>query len=115
MIIDGASDPASGVLGWEEFLRGGEAVTDEQHAERGKAIEPDDLASIVYTSGTTGLPKGAMITHGNLLFTSWSVSESLHSEPDYDSFLFLPCYLSEQAAEADSDLCHSHFSLSFNQ
>jgi len=35
---------------------------------RGPRLDEDDLAVIAYTSGTTGVPKGAMITHGNLLF-----------------------------------------------
>lgn len=30
--------------------------------------EPDDLATLVYTSGTTGHPKGVMLTHGNLAY-----------------------------------------------
>lgn len=44
------------------------------------SVSPDDLATIVYTSGTTGVPKGAMITHGNIM----SVLRSLDSiEPRY--------------------------------
>jgi long-chain acyl-CoA synthetase len=90
VIIDGPSDSDNGVLGWEDFLRGGEAVSAELHEERGKAIRPDDLASIVYTSGTTGLPKGAMITHGNLLFTSDAARQCLQFEPHFCTLFFLP-------------------------
>ena len=42
----------------------------------GKSIRPDDLATIVYTSGTTGVPKGVMLTHGNLV-------SNLSYAPDY--------------------------------
>ena len=90
VIIDGASDPGNGVLDWEEFLQAGAAISDGQYEERGKAIQPDDAASIVYTSGTTGLPKGATITHGNLLFTSNAALQCLQFEPHYCTLFFLP-------------------------
>jgi long-chain acyl-CoA synthetase len=48
------------------------------------------VASLVYTSGTTGVPKGAMLTHENLVFTSWSALESLTIEPFFINFLYLP-------------------------
>ena len=54
------------------------------------SVTRDDLASLVYTSGTTGNPKGVMLSHGNLLFASGSVSESLPIEPHFETLLFLP-------------------------
>jgi long-chain acyl-CoA synthetase len=55
-----------------------------------KQVEPSDLATLVYTSGTTGPPKGAMITHANIMATMRSLTSLIDIRPD-DRFLsFLP-------------------------
>jgi long-chain acyl-CoA synthetase len=90
IIYDGESDPKNNVLSWDDFLAKSLSVTDEEAASRGEEIEAEDLASIVYTSGTTGVPKGAMITHRNLVFVSWSALQALSVEPHHVTLLFLP-------------------------
>jgi long-chain acyl-CoA synthetase len=54
---------ASGLRRWDELLAGGPQYSELPDAE----IEPDDDATIFYTSGTTGSPKGALGTHRNLV------------------------------------------------
>jgi long-chain acyl-CoA synthetase len=71
--------------------------------QRRSAIEPDAMATLVYTSGTTGPPKGAVITHRNVLATVRSISELVPAGPD-DRFLsFLP--LSHIAERIVSHFC----------
>ncbi len=57
-----------------------------------EAVTADDLATIVYTSGTTGLPKGAMITHGNIFWVVQSLDQIRpHFATDRDCTVpFLP-------------------------
>ena len=87
---DGQTDSANDVISWVDFLARADEIEDEHRELRGKEIQPDDLASLVYTSGTTGVPKGAMITHKNLIFTSWSAGQVLYLEPHFRTLLFLP-------------------------
>ncbi|MFC9821865.1 FadD3 family acyl-CoA ligase [Streptomyces erythrochromogenes] len=59
---------------WKDFLAGGDGVTAEAVRERAEAISPDAPSDIIFTSGTTGSPKGAVITHAQSLrcYDVWS-------------------------------------------
>ncbi|HEY6461921.1 MAG TPA: AMP-dependent synthetase/ligase [Polyangiaceae bacterium] len=58
--------------------------------ERIAAATPSDLATLVYTSGTTGPPKGAMLTHGNIVSEVDGLDGLLPLGPDDEQLLFLP-------------------------
>jgi long-chain acyl-CoA synthetase len=71
----------------------GVAVADEVLSTRCAAVSPQDPATIVYTSGTTGRPKGCVITHENLMFVTRTLAvttEPVPSEPGARTVLFLP-------------------------
>jgi long-chain acyl-CoA synthetase len=82
---------SEGALTLSQLKERGADVTDEQFDERAGAATEDDVATIVYTSGTTGPPKGCMLTHGNLRADVDGVARRVVFEPDDEViYIFLP-------------------------
>jgi len=67
-------EASDGTVSWAEWLAAGEKVAPAAAAARIGAVAPTDLSDIIFTSGTTGRPKGAMCTHSQTLrvFEAWS-------------------------------------------
>lgn len=60
VVFEGAR---TGEASWDEFLAAGESVSREDQAARESEIGPEDLSDLLFTSGTTGYPKGVMYRH----------------------------------------------------
>jgi len=80
-----ATTAGARAVGWADFLAEAERCEAEVAAGRTASISPEDLSDLVFTSGTTGHPKGAMTTHGQSLrtFATWSEVVGLRAGDRY--------------------------------
>jgi len=104
-----APQPPKAVMTWQTLRRLGRDNAEAHKstlAERVTATRPDDLASIVYTSGTTGPPKGVMQTHGNHIAAQASGQKSTPVQEGWVHLLFLP--LAHSFARLESFLGVNH-------
>jgi fatty-acyl-CoA synthase len=65
------------ILSWPEFLAGAAGAPEAEQSRRRSAVRAEDVVNIQYTSGTTGFPKGAMLTHRNLLLNAFHVGRCI--------------------------------------
>ncbi|MFL6969582.1 AMP-binding protein [Pseudomonas alvandae] len=91
-VISLDSQPPSGFLPWSQMAALGAAVSLGQLTERQGSLHFDQPVNIQYTSGTTGFPKGATLSHYNILNNGYMVGESLGLSVDDRLVIPVPLY-----------------------
>jgi acyl-CoA synthetase (AMP-forming)/AMP-acid ligase II len=86
VVVSGA--PADGAESWEQFLTLGENIDALTVERRSASVTPEDLSDILFSSGTTGQPKGAMCAHGQTL-RAYAVWNSLVGLKEGDRYLIV--------------------------
>ena len=78
-------DAPPGTVTWDDFITRGDVVTSEEAEDRAQQVEPGALSDILFTSGTTGNPKGVMCTHAQTLraYRDWSEVTGLREGDRY--------------------------------
>jgi fatty-acyl-CoA synthase len=75
-----------------DLVRQGGSVEDATLAARESACQPGDVVNVQYTSGTTGFPKGVMLSHANLLNNALALGDQLKLGPDDRTVLMVPLF-----------------------
>jgi long-chain acyl-CoA synthetase len=87
IVIEGEAPEA---ITLDHLRERGSEIPQDTVAERVQEVSPEDPATLVYTSGTTGPPKGCMLTHSNMLSTARMYSERLAIDETHSLYQFLP-------------------------
>lgn len=70
-----------GMYTWDDVLEMGEIIENQEFLGRQASLKPTDVVNMQYTSGTTGFPKGVMLTHINLVGNAYSIADCMSFGP----------------------------------
>ena len=99
-IINLEDEKFESLISWSEFLNAGQKENSQNNVNEKFNPEIDDVATILYTSGTTGKPKGVPLTHANFLHQITNLAYIADPEPGTSVLSVLPIWHSyERSAE----------------
>lgn len=87
------------VMSWEEFLKCGEKINENEIKKRADKVEPGNCSTLIYTSGTTGPPKAVMISHDNITWTTANIIEGGYMDLNHTDKVISYLPLSHIAAQ----------------
>ncbi len=77
VIYAGDGETPAGMFGWKGLYGMADAVPEEIFRALSDSIDPQDVANMQYTSGTTGFPKGVMLTHYNIVNNGMAIGDCM--------------------------------------
>jgi len=98
VVVDG--EPHGPLTTFDSLWDLGAAAADTELDAAQRAVKPDDVAYILYTSGTTSTPKGVQLAHGGLIENMWNIGERQHLTPSDRMWMGISLFWSFGCANA---------------
>ncbi|HDP23849.1 MAG TPA: AMP-binding protein [Deltaproteobacteria bacterium] len=92
VVYIGDREETPGMFSFDEVLEQGKTVTDAELTERERSIHFHDVVNMQYTSGTTGFPKGVMLTHYNIINNAQMVGDVMGMTSDDRLLIQVPLF-----------------------
>jgi len=92
IVISMTSSKAKGIYDWDDLGQLAQNITDDELLSRQADLDMDEPINIQYTSGTTGFPKGATLSHHNILNNGYFTAATMNFSPDDRLVVPVPLY-----------------------